>query len=251
VTRSWDAATYDRVSTPQQEWSTPVLDRLELRGDETVLDAGCGSGTVTELLLERLPDGRVIGVDADADMVEKARAKLGDGVVVLHQDLLELAIPEPVDAAFSNAVFHWVPDHERLFARLHAALKPGGRVSAQCGGEGNVAAFKAVAAEVGAQDEYRGAFEGWDPPWNYAGPEETARRLEDAGFTDVETWLEERPARPPEMREFLRTVCCGPYFGRLPAERHDAFVDEVLRRMGADPVLDYVRLNLTAARPPQ
>jgi trans-aconitate 2-methyltransferase len=249
VTRAWDAATYDRVATPQLEWSAAVIDRLELRGDELVLDAGCGAGGVTEQLIERLPEGRVIGVDADADMVEKARAKLGERVLVLHQDLAELALPEPVDAVFSNAVFHWVPDHERLFARLHSALKPGGRVSFQCGGEGNTAAFKAVAAEVTGKDEYRDAFAGWNTPWNFAGPEETTDRLTAAGFTDVEAWLEDRPARPPEMRAFLNTVCCGPYLERLDAARHDAFVDAVLERMGPDPVLDYVRLNVTARRP--
>jgi trans-aconitate 2-methyltransferase len=250
VTRSWDAATYDRVSTPQQEWATPILDRLELRGDETVLDAGCGSGTVTELLLERLPAGAVVAVDGDADMVEKATAKLAGRATVLHQDLLELELPEPVDAAFSNAVFHWVLDHERLFARLHVALKPGGRISAQCGGLGNVAAFKAVAREVGAEPEYAGAFDGWDPPWNYAGPEETEARLRAAGFTEAKAWLEPRPARPPEFREYLATVCCGPYFGRLSEDQRDAFVDEVFRRMGPEPVLDYVRLNITATRAP-
>ena len=248
MTRSWDAATYDRVSTPQQEWAGAVLDRLELRGDETVLDAGCGSGTVTESLLDRLPNGRVIGVDADADMVEKAKAKLGDRALLLRQDLLDLVLPEPVDAAFSNAVFHWIPDHERLFARLHAALKPGGRISAQCGGSGNTAAFKAVAADVAREPEYRAAFESWETPWNFARPQETGTRLEAAGFADVETWLEDRPARPPEMRTYLGTVCCGPYLGRLPEILHDAFLDDVMRRMGDDPVIDYVRLNLTARR---
>jgi len=248
VTRAWDAATYDRVATPQLEWSSAVIDRLELRGDEHVLDAGCGAGGVTEQLLERLPDGRVTAVDADADMVDKARAKLGERVVVLHQDLAELRLDEPVDAVFSNAVFHWVPDHELLFARLYAALKPGGRVSVQCGGKGNTAAFKAIAAEVAGRPEYRAAFEDWDTPWNFAGPEETTERLRAAGFTDVEAWLEDRPARPPEMRAFLHTVCCGPYLERLADEQHDAFIDAVLERMGPDPVLDYVRLNFTAAR---
>jgi trans-aconitate 2-methyltransferase len=249
VTRAWDAATYDRVATPQLEWSAQVIERLALRGDELVLDAGCGAGGVTELLLERVPEGGVIGVDADAGMVEKARAKLPERVRVLHQDLLELELGEPVDAVFSNAVFHWVRDHGRLFARLHAVLRPGGRVSFQCGGKGNTAAFKAVAAEVAARDEYRPAFEGWNTPWNFAGPDETTERLEAAGFTDVEAWLEDRPARPPEMRAFLETVCCGPYLERLDDARHAAFVDAVLERMGPDPVLDYVRLNVTATRP--
>jgi len=76
VTRDWDAATYDRVSAPQVEWARAVLERLPLEGHETVLDAGCGSGRVTQMLLERLPRGHVIAVDSAPSMVEHARAAL-------------------------------------------------------------------------------------------------------------------------------------------------------------------------------
>src|SRR3954453_22257666 len=118
-TRDWDAGTYDRVSRPQQDWSSAVNDRLALRGDETVLDAGCGSGLVTEVLLESLPDGRVIAVDGSTAMVEQARERLDPArTTLVHSDLLELALDEEADAVFSNAVFHWVPDHPRLFERL-------------------------------------------------------------------------------------------------------------------------------------
>src|SRR5213592_2354456 len=117
MTANWDAKTYDAVSSPQVEMAAPVLARLPLDGDETVLDAGCGSGRVTQLLLERLPRGLVIAVDASAAMVETAREALGDRVTVLRSDLTDLVLAEPVDAAFSNAVFHWVPDHGALFAR--------------------------------------------------------------------------------------------------------------------------------------
>jgi trans-aconitate 2-methyltransferase len=134
-TRDWDADTYHRVSTPQVRWAETVLDRLELRGDETVLDAGCGSGRVTAMLVGRLPEGRVVAVDGSASMAEAARAALpADRADTMVCDLAELELDAPVDAVFSNAVFHWIPDHDRLFARLHAALKPGGQLVAQCGG---------------------------------------------------------------------------------------------------------------------
>ena len=103
-----------------------VLDRLELSGDETAIDAGCGSGRVTAELLERLPEGRVIAVDGSAAMVAKAKERLGDRAAYLVADLAELELEEPVDLIFSTATFHWITDHERLFARLHAALRPGG-----------------------------------------------------------------------------------------------------------------------------
>jgi trans-aconitate 2-methyltransferase len=126
----WDAATYHRVADNQEEWGREVLDRLSLEGDETVLDAGCGSGRVTRLLLERLPQGRVIGVDAAPSMIAEARSNLAefeDRVELRVGDLTALELDEPVDAIFSNATFHWVSDHELLFRRLAAALRPGGR----------------------------------------------------------------------------------------------------------------------------
>ena len=248
MSRDWDAATYHRVSGPQVEMAGALVDRLDLRGDETVLDAGCGSGRVTAMLLERLPRGRVVAVDQAPSMVEHAREALpAERATVLRDELTELVLDSPVDAVFSNAVFHWVPDHDRLFSRLFAALRPGGRLVAQCGGEGNVARFHAAAREAAAKEPFARWFADWEGPWNFAGPEETAGRLERAGFEAVEAWLEPYPVVPDDPGNYLRTVCLGYHLERLPEELRDAYVEEVLRR--ADPELDYVRLNVTARRP--
>ena len=247
MNREWDAATYDRVSNPLVEMAEPVLDRLALAGDERVLDAGCGSGRVTRMLLERLPRGHVVAVDQSLSMVEHAREALADSgrTTVLQSDLTELTLDEPVDAVFSSAVFHWVADHERLFARMHDALRGGGRLVAQCGGEGNVARFHAAAAEVAAQPPYVEHLKGWRGPWNFAGPEETARRLEKAGFTEVETWLQPYPVAPEDPFDYLRTVCLGYHLEQLPEELRAGFVEAVLARSGDE--LDYVRLNIVAS----
>jgi trans-aconitate 2-methyltransferase len=245
MSRNWDAATYDRVSRPQVEMAERVIDRLDLRGDEAVLDAGCGSGKVTLMLLERLPHGRVVAVDEAASMVEHARQALaGRTATVFRADLTGLELDEPVDAVFSNAVFHWIPDHNRLFARLHAALAPGGRLVAQCGGEGNVEHFLAGASAVGATAPYAEYLAGWDGPWNFAGPAETAARLERAGFSGVKTWLEPYPVVPQDPRDYLRTVCLGYHLEQLPEPLRDHYVGAVLERAG--PELDYVRLNIVA-----
>jgi trans-aconitate 2-methyltransferase len=246
--RDWDASTYERISGPQVEWARVVLDRLPLRGDETVLDAGCGTGKVTQLLLERLPRGWVVAIDAAPSMVEAARRRLDGRATVLHGDLAELELDEPVDAVFSNAVFHWIPDHERLFARLHAALKPGGRLIAQCGGKGNIDAFHALAAEVARAEPFAAHLGGWRGPWNFAGAEETRDRLEAAGFEDVETSLEDWPVVPSEPSHYIRTVCLGHHVDRLPPDLREPFVDAVAARIGESPELDYVRLNISARR---
>ena len=248
MSRDWDAATYHRVSGPQVEMAGALLDRLDLRGDETVLDAGCGSGRVTLMLLERLPRGRVVAVDQAASMVEHAREALpADRVTVLKASLTELVLDTPVDAVFSNAVFHWISDHDALFGRLFAALRPGGRMVAQCGGEGNVARFHRAAREAAEEEPFTRWFEGWEGPWNFAGPSETAERLERAGFEAVETWLQPYPVVPDDPGDYLRTVCLGYHLERLPPELRDEYTEAVLWR--DDPELDYVRLNITARRP--
>ena len=247
-TRDWDAATYERVSHIQAEWAKEVLERLPLRGDETVLDAGCGSGRVTAMLLERLPRGRVVAVDAAQSMVEHARAALGDRATVIHSDLTELELDEPADAAFSNAVFHWVDDHERLYQRLAAALKPGAPLVAQYGGHGNVKRFLDVASEVGAMEPYASHIGGYRGERNFTTAEYARDTAEAAGFTDVETWLEPRPMRPEEPNAYLGAVCLEPHLARLPDELRDSFVGAVVDRLG-DPVeIDYVRLNISARR---
>ena len=248
--RAWDADTYHRVSGPQVAMAAAVLDRLKLRGDETVLDAGCGSGRVTRLLLERLPRGRVIAVDADAQMVARAREELGVDADVRHADLAQLRLDdgEQVDAVFSNATFHWIADHDTLFARLAAALRPGGRLSAQCGGEGNVAAVHATALQAAHDAGLAGRFEGWPRPWNFAGPAQTEQRLCAAGFEEVRCWLQPWPAEPDEPRAYLQTVCLGPHLERLEAGEHERFLDAVMARLGERPTLDYVRLNISALR---
>jgi len=226
----------------------PVLDRLALAGDERVLDAGCGSGRVTRLLVDRLPHGHVVAVDGSPAMVAETAAALGDRVTALVCDLAELRLDEPVDAVFSSAVFHWVPDHDRLFAALAAALRPGGALVAQCGGAGNVERFHAVARAVADEPPFAEHLAGWEGPWNFATAEQTAARLERAGFEAVRTWLEPLRVVPPEPVEYLRTVCLGHHLEALPQRLRRPYAEAVAARCGDPLELDYVRLNIDARR---
>ncbi len=246
--RDWDAGTYDRISAPQQAWAAEQLDRLQLTGDEVVLDAGCGSGKITAELVARVPRGRVYGVDAAPSMVAHTQAALGDRVTVLCQDLAELELPEPVDVIFSNATFHWISDHAALFAALHRNLKPGGRLLAQCGGRGNIDRFRRLSDEVADEPPFAPYFAGWVKPWNYAAAQETAERLRAAGFADVRTWLEPRPTELDEPRAFITTVCLVRHLDPLPEDLRELFVDRVMERLDEPVVLDYVRLNMTGVR---
>jgi trans-aconitate 2-methyltransferase len=239
--REWNASSYERVSAPQEAWGRDVLDRLDLRGDERVLDAGCGTGRVTEVLLERLPRGEVVAVDGSQAMVEQARERLGERAEVFAADLVELELDRPVDAILSTATFHWIADHDRLFARMHAALEPGGRLVAQCGGAGNVAKVVDAIARVDHP-----ALRGWPGPWNFATTAETAERLARAGFADVWTWPHLRTVTPDDPREFLATVVLGAHLERLPESERDAYVDAVAERLDPPGTFEYVRLNMLA-----
>jgi trans-aconitate 2-methyltransferase len=244
--REWDAETYDAISNPQFSWGMEVLKRLELRGDEAAIDAGCGSGRVTEELLKRLPGGSVLAVDASEAMVEKARERMGGRATYMVADLAELKVDEPVDLIFSTATFHWVLDHDALFAHLHRALKPGGRLVAQCGGLGNVAEHAKAIAAVATRPEYAEHFEGMTLMWNFAGPEQTEERLRVAGFVEARCWLEPKPVTPPDPLRFTMTVTLGPHLARLPEEKRRPFAEAVLMQSPEPLTLDYVRLNIEA-----
>lgn len=249
MAREWDGRTYDRISGPMQDMAGPVLARLPLDGDETVVDAGCGSGRVTEQLRDRLPRGRVIAVDASAAMLAAARERCGDDrVEYVQADLTDLTLDTPADAVLSTATFHWIRDQAALYRALHGVLRPGGRLVAQCGGEGNIADVReAVWATIDEDDEIAAALAGHDP-WRFLAPDETLGHLEAAGFSDAEAWLQDWTVEAPDGRTWLRTINLGGHVERLgDAALADRFIDAVHARMGGDPLaIAYVRLNVTA-----
>lgn len=245
MTREWDAATYDRVAGPQARWGTSVIARVEPRGVRRVLDAGCGSGRVTEQLLERLPDAAVIALDASGNMLDEARGRLarfGSRVTFVCADLNEpLPLDLPVDAIVSTATLHWVPDHAALFRRLAAVLRPGGQLVAQYGGAGNIASVVRALAVMG--DPLPGR-------WTYPTPDEERERLAGAGFEGVDAWLQPEPTTfdtAEEFETFLATVVLREHLALLPEPVRGPFVREVAARLPG-PVLDYVRLNVVARR---
>ncbi|HWT25587.1 MAG TPA: methyltransferase domain-containing protein [Solirubrobacteraceae bacterium] len=247
--RDWDAATYERLSAPIAAMGVDVLDRLELRGSETVLDAGCGTGKVTRVLCERLPRGRVIAVDAAPSMVAQARALLPGSVDVRQADLRSLSLREPVDAILSTATFHWIADHDALFASLYAALRPGGRLVAQCGGEGNVEEIKDAGFAAAAEDPFAEHLAGWPGDWHFPSVAATERRLRAAGFADVWCWRTRLEVDPGDRAGYLRAICLGSFLERLPEDLREPFMAAALARLPDPLTIHYVRLNILARRP--
>jgi len=257
--REWDASAYHRVSAPQVSWGRKVLERLPLRGDETVLDAGCGTGRLTKELLELLPQGRVVGLDVSENMLRTAREHLEPEfrgrVEFLACDLLDLPFDRKFDGIFSTAAFHWVHDHDRLFQKLFQALKPGGWLCAQCGGGPNIKRLLDRVAVLASRPEYGPYIGGYDP-WFYDNPDTAAERLRSVGFDEVETNLHDAPTQfstGPEFREFVAKVILRQHLDRIPHEKlRNDLMDELTKQASEDSppfLLDYWRLNLKGRRP--
>ncbi len=245
MSRDWDAATYERIADPQFGWGAAVVGRLELEGDETVLDAGCGPGRVTEVLLTRLPRGRVEALDGSQAMIDRARERLrpwGDRVRFLVADLGgPIPLAEPVDAILSTATFHWIANHDVLFRNLAAVLRPGGQLVAQCGGAGNLDTVVTALRDLGADPFSAKVF---------ATPEQTRDRLVAAGFTDAECWLDEAPTPfedGSQLETFLRTCALRDHVASMSEPDASRFAHDVVTRL-PELALDYVRLNIMARR---
>ena len=248
-TLDWDARSYDRISDMQLESGRDFLATVPLRGDELVVDAGCGTGRVTRLLAERVPRGRVIAVDASPSMIDRARENLDFGVELVLADLLEFEPPEPVELVFSTATFHWIADHDRLFRSVHSWLRPGGRLAAQLGGRGNAQNVVDAAVRAAGTEPFARHLLGLEHPWNFPSPDAASERLRRAGFVEVRCEREERWFEFDDPREFQRTVGLAVHLDRLPEELREPFLDTVLERTADPSTVHLIRTNIHARRP--
>jgi trans-aconitate 2-methyltransferase len=255
-TREWDATAYHHLSDPQVSWGKKVLSGLNLRGDELLMDAGCGTGRLTGELLENLPQGRVVALDISRNMLATARDHLrpefATRVQFVAADLQDLPFTHAFDGIFSTAAFHWVPDHLRLFRSLFRALRPGGWLRAQCGGGPNLARLRNRVHALMAAPDYAAFFARFSGPWVFNDAETAAGLLRQAGFVDAQTSVE--PAftvleHAENYSDFMRTVILRRHLDEIPDPALRTEFVAVLTRQAAldDPPfsLDYWRLNLS------
>jgi trans-aconitate methyltransferase len=257
--REWDSAAYHRISGPQHSWGQKVLARLRLRGDELVLDAGCGTGRLTGELLEQLPRGRVVALDLSQNMTGTARQNLlprfGERTEFAVADLQNLPFVGSFDCIFSTASFHWVPDHNLLFRSLHASLKPGGWLIAQCGGQGNLTRLRDRLAQLSASSKYEAYLGRYRDSWIFADAQTTRERLRGAGFVEIKTWLEPAPTTfesADRFCEFLATAVLHRHLELFPeVSLRSQLLSDLADQYAKDDApfeLDYWRLNMDAQK---
>ncbi|HSC27205.1 MAG TPA: methyltransferase domain-containing protein [Vicinamibacterales bacterium] len=265
----WDAGRYHRLSDPQFGWGRRVLERLAPVAGERVLDIGCGTGRLTRELVDVMGEGHVVAVDRSEAMLKEASRgdwqyrgrRLHDvserpmRVHFVRADAARLPFAAAFDAVFSTATFHWVADHDALFAGIYRVLAPGGRLVAQCGGGPNLRVLHDRVHRLMESREYRSYFTDWRDPWHYAEVPATMIRLERAGFSAVNVTLEPAPTPMPDAErytDFLSCVCVRYHVARLPESVQPSFVAALTREAGCDDppfTLDYWRLNISARKP--
>ena len=256
----WNAEVYDRIGTPMRRWAQAVIDDLRLCGDETVLDAGCGSGSVTFDLLERLPRGRIYAVDSSPGMIDKITRAIQErgvtNVMPIRVSLTDFELPEQVDVVFSNAVLHWIPDDDALFSCLYRATKPGGRFRAQCGGGDNIVRLMEATLAVEQRQPFARYLDGGAEFRKYRTPEQAEEAMRRVGWTGVSAALFDSPVLFEDHDAaslYLRTIILQRHVAALPEEHQEPFlrsvIDEFVRRFGNPFTADYVRLDLWASKP--
>lgn len=230
----WDAVDYARNSTAQLGWALELIEKLKLKGNERVLDLGCGDGKVTAEIARAAPRGSVLGVDLSKDMIELATDSFPSGewpnLSFALGDASDLHCRPEFDVVFSNATLHWVRDHHPVLQGIRQALKPGGRALLQMGGRGNAAEVLRIAEEFASSGKWSTYFRDFEPVYGFYGPEEYVPWLKEAGLEPVRVEL-----IPKDMAQHGREGLAGwvrttwlPYTQRVPEELRDDYVSDVV-----------------------
>ena len=246
--QSWDPQRYQDNAGFVARLGEPLLDLLQPRPGERILDLGCGDGALTEKLAAS--GAEVLGIDFSAEQIAAARARGLDAEVGSGE---ELAFDGVFDAVFSNAALHWMLRPDAVLAGVWRALKPGGRFVAEMGGAGNV---QTIREALIAALERRGRDGEAAVPWYFPTPEEYRGKLEAQGFSVTSIELIPRPTPlPGDISGWLATF--GESFLReLPEGERPAMVDELrdalegkLSDGAGNWTADYVRLRFRAEKP--
>ena len=253
------------VSHAQESWGHEIIEDRKWKGNEIVLDAGCGSGRLTKILSIKVPQGKVIAVDSDLSMIRLAKENLVkfSNIEFIQMDISEIELEEKVDVVFSNAVLHWILNHKKVFERFWQILKPDGQLLIQCGGHRNLTKTLSIINKVRKSKEFYNYFcnnkgeDIWNEPWYFGKKEDTEKILQEIGFRNIQVFLENKEAKFHNKEEyflFIKTIVLIPYLKYLPNDRlKDKFAKSVIQEIETNArelqwKLDFVRLNINAIK---
>lgn len=234
MTHEFDGKKYEKASAHQREWGERLIAELALRGNESVLDLGCGDGTITSQLADCLPEGEVLGIDASQGMIDAAQPRARGNLSFRRLDINDLDFSERFEVVFSNATLHWIKDHGRLLRNVRRALRVGGRLRFNFAGNGNCSNFFTVIEVAMAREEFRSFFRAFEWPWYMPTVEEYQCLAEASGLQEVRVWGENADRYFPDTEAMLRWIdqpSLVPFLAHLPEKDRETFRDLVVRRM--------------------
>ncbi len=252
---SWDARTYDQVSRlVQYRWGQQVLEWRKWRGDEIVMDAGCGSGLLTRRLAKRVPRGKVYAVDIDSNMIKRAKNNLQffDNVEIIQSSFTDIRIRRKLDVVFSNSALHWIQDHRKVFQKFWEMLNPinvssenndisissndnnnsesNGQLLIQCGGDGNLQRIISMLERITHLDQFKEYFTDWKQPWYFAKPDDTYKLLQETGYVNARVFSSSDQVILPNRRvysKFVKTVVLKSYLEHLSRDNDHPDIDKL------------------------
>lgn len=245
----WNADLYKEKHAFVFEYGNSLIDWLQPKAGEAILDLGCGTGELTAQLAQQ--GASVTGIDASAAMIASARAHF-PGISFEVADATSFSLPQQFDGIFSNAALHWVREKEKAIARMHAQLKKGGRIAIEMGGKGNVHSILTALEKAMRQRGYT-----CEPIWYFPSPAEYTTLLEKAGFKIDRVHFFDRPSKlaDPEtgISDWLEMF--GQYlFAGVPEEEVGAILQQVQQELAPKLMkngalyADYVRLRVSATK---
>jgi trans-aconitate 2-methyltransferase len=231
-TYTWNAKDYDKNSQAQQKWARELIASLDLKGTEDILDLGCGDGKVTAEIADLVNNGSIIGVDNSKQMIELAQEKypsnLHPNLSFQVMDASELSFENCFDLAFSNAVLHWVKNHQPVIQGLYKSLKTGGKILLRMGGKGDAEGIISVMDEVRTSNKWAQYFADFELPFTFMAVDDYHTLLNDAGFSIIRVQLIPKDMMhdgKSRLKGWIRTTWL-PYTGRIPDEMKDEFIEE-------------------------
>ena len=234
MSHEFDGKKYEKASAHQKEWGLSIIAELCLRGDERVLDLGCGDGTLTRQLADLLPHGEVVGIDASKGMIGVAQEKERENLSFILKDISCLDYVEEFDLIFSNAALHWIKDHNLLLRNVRRALRDGGVIRFNFAGDGNCSSFFKVVREVILKDRFRRYFQEFEWPWHMPSVTEYELTVEQSGFTKAKVWGENADRyfqNKDTMLNWVDQPSLVPFISMVAVKDRSDFRDHVARRM--------------------